>query len=212
MMLEFSRFSGPSNAIRLDFVERVATPLPIMKMGIRLHLAGLSLAKTVSFLEKFDVSRSKSTVRNRVQKAQLEPLDGRVTDLIALDETIVKLDGERHWLYMAEEQAINYILHLRLFPSRTLVLAKLFLRELADKHDIADAEVLVDGAPWLQAGLFELSMHFRYETFGDRNPVERMYQEIKRQTNQVYNTFVRADPETAENWLQALAGMHNEPI
>ena len=211
-MLEFTRLSGPSNAIKLDFVERVGTPLPIMKMGIHLHLAGLSLAKTVSFLENFGVSRAKSTVHNWVQKAQLEPLGGWEPDLIALDETVVKIDGERYWLYMAVEPETNYILHLRLFPSRTLVLTKLFLRELADKHDIEDAEILVDGAPWLQAGLFELGMHFRHETFGERNPVERMYQEIKRRTNQFYNTFVRAGPETAENWLQALAWMHNELI
>ena len=107
-MLEFTRLSGPSNAIKLDFVERVATPLPIMKMGIHLHLAGLSLAKTVSFLENFGVSRAKSTVHNWVQKAELEPLDGREPALIALDETVVKIDGEQYWLYMAVEPETNY--------------------------------------------------------------------------------------------------------
>lgn len=60
----------------------------------------------------------------------------------------------------------------------------MFLRELNEKHDVDDAEFLVDGAPWLQAGLFELGMHFRHETFGERNPVKRIFQEIKKRTEQ----------------------------
>jgi transposase-like protein len=60
--------------------------------------------------------------------------------------------------------------------------------------------------------LFELGMHYRHETFGKRNPVERVFQEIKRRTNQFYNTFCQADPETAENWLLALAWAWNRLI
>jgi transposase-like protein len=54
--------------------------------------------------------------------------------------------------------------------------------------------------PGLHAGLFELGLHFRHETHGDRNPVERVFQEIKRRTTQFYNTFSRASPESAEKW------------
>ena len=85
----------------------------------------------------------------------------------------------------------------------------MFLAELAEKHHVEDAEFLVDGAPWLQAGLFELGMHFRHETFGERNPVERVFQEIKRRTEQFYNNFSHADPATVENWLQAIAWAEN---
>ncbi len=56
----------------------------------------------------------------------------------------------------------------------------MFLRELREKHDIEDSEFFVDGAPWLHARLFELGMHVRHETFGDRNSVESIFQEIKR--------------------------------
>jgi transposase-like protein len=82
----------------------------------------------------------------------------------------------------------------------------MFLRELQDKHAIDDAEFLVDGAPWLHADLFGLGMHFRHETHGNRNPVERVFQEIKRRTTQFYNTFSRASPESAEEWLKHKAG------
>jgi transposase-like protein len=61
-MLETARLDGTSDAIQLEFVERVATPIPVMKLAIHLHLVGLSLRKTVIFLENFGVERSRSTV------------------------------------------------------------------------------------------------------------------------------------------------------
>ena len=211
-MQETARLDGPSQAIGLDFVERVATPKRFMRLAIHLHLSGLSLSNTVSILEDFGVDRARSTIHNWIQKADLEPRDGRDPSTVALDETVVKVDGERYWLYLAVDPETNVILHLRLYPARNNGLTKRFLRELAEKHDVEDAEFLVDGAPWLHAGLFELGMHFRHETHGDRNPVERVFQEVKRRTNQFHNTFSHADPATAESWLQAYAFAWNHLI
>lgn len=211
-MTEITRLDGCNDPIELNFVEREATPKEAMKLGVRLHLSGLSLSNTVSVLEVLGVSRVKSTVHNWVQKSDLAPAAGRDPDQIALDETVVKVNGERFWLYAAVEPETSVILHVSLYPTRTIVTTKMFLRDLADKHEVEDAEFLVDGAPWLQAGLFELGMHFRHETFGDRNPVERIFQEIKRRTEQFYNTFGRASPESAENWLLALSWAENRII
>jgi transposase-like protein len=177
-MPKIARLIDSSDAIELDFVEREATPKEVMEYGVELHLSGLSLSNTVTELEKIGVSRSRSAIHNWVQKSNLEPESGRDPDKIALDETVVKVNGERFWLYAAVEPETSAILHIRLYPTRNIVTTKMFLRELAEKHDVEDAEFLVDGAPWLQAGLFELGMHFRHETFGERNPVERIFQEI----------------------------------
>jgi transposase-like protein len=147
-----------------------------------------------------------------VQKADLEPRGGRAPAQIALDETVVKVNGDRFWLIAAVDPDTNIILHVGLYPSRNTAITKVFLRELQDKHAINDAEFLVDGAPWLHAGLFELGMHFRHETHGDRNPVERVFQEIKRRTTQFYNTFSRAIPASAEEWLKAISWAWNQLI
>jgi transposase-like protein len=147
-----------------------------------------------------------------VQKADLEPRGGRAPAQIALDETVVKVNGDRFWLIAAVDPDTNIILHVGLYPSRNTAITKVFLRELQDKHVIDDAEFLVDGAPWLHAGLFELGMHFRHETHGDRNPVERVFQEIKRRTTQFYNTFSCASPESAEKWLKAISWAWNQLI
>jgi len=53
------------------------------------------------------------------------------------------------------------------------MVTKLGLLNLEETHEIEDAEFVVDGAPWLQAGLFELGTHVRYETPGDCHPIER---------------------------------------
>lgn len=57
-MAEITRLSGCSNWLELAFVEREWTPSELMKFGIRLHLAGLSLSNTLSELGKFGVEQS----------------------------------------------------------------------------------------------------------------------------------------------------------
>ena len=49
-MPENTRLGGSLDQIDLGFVEREATPRLLMKLGIQLHLAGLSLPNTVSVL------------------------------------------------------------------------------------------------------------------------------------------------------------------
>jgi len=114
-----------------------------------------------------------------VQKADLEPRSGRDPAKFALEETVVKVNGEQIWFVAAVEPDTNVILHVRLYPSRNTALTKIFLCELKEKHAIEDAELFVDGALWLHAGLFVLGMHFRHETFGEHNPTECIFQEIK---------------------------------
>lgn len=63
-MPKIHRLTGGSGCFVLGFVERKATPNWAMKLGIRLHLEGLSLSNTVSELERYDVDRCSSTVYN----------------------------------------------------------------------------------------------------------------------------------------------------
>ena len=88
-MPENDRLDGCLNEIEVGFVEREATPKLLMKLGIQLHLAGLSLSNTVSILEIFGVSRARSTVHNWVHKAELQPEAGRTPDHVAVDETVM---------------------------------------------------------------------------------------------------------------------------
>ncbi|MXR50429.1 IS6 family transposase [Halovenus sp. WSH3] len=210
-MPEISRLSGNSDWIDLDFVERERTPEPAMKLGIQMHLAGLSLSNTISILDDLGVQRSRKAVHDWVQKADLQPTSGKSPNQVAVDETVIRINDQQYWLYAAADPATNELLHLRLFTATTTALTEIFLRELRQKHDVEDTVFLVDGANHLHAALRRAGLRFQTERHGNRNAVERIFREVKRRTSSFSNCFSHVEPETAENWLQSFARWHNAP-
>ncbi len=204
-MAEIARLSGRSDWIELAFVERERTPSELMKLGIRLHLSGLSLSNTVRELENFGVKRSRKAVHDWVQKTDLQPADDASLDHIALDETVIRINGQQFWLYAAVDPGTNEFLHVRLFTTTTTAVTQTFLRELQQKHDIEDAVFLVDYAQHLATALRRAGLRFQTVRHGNRNAVERVFREVKRQTSSFSNSFSHVQPTTAETWLQAFA-------
>lgn len=204
-MQEIARFTERNGFPELEFMEREVTPESAMKLGIQLHLARLSLADTVSVLAGMGVERCRTTVHNWIQKVDLQPSGGCSLNHVAVDETVIQVNDQRYWLYAAVDPNTNRLLHVRLFPTRTTALTKMFLAELREKHLVDDALILVDGAPWLKAACHHV-------THGNRNSVERAFKELKRRTESFANHFRHAEPETAETWLQSFAVCWNQLI
>ena len=100
-MPEISRFSGCSDWINLDFVERERTPERPMRLGIQMHVAGLSLSNTISALDTLGVSRSRKAVHDWVQKADLQPVSDKDPNQVAVDETVIRINDQQFWLYAA---------------------------------------------------------------------------------------------------------------
>ena len=211
-MPENDRLNGCLEEINLAFVEREATPRLLMKLSIQLHLAGLSLSNTVSILEIFGVERARSTVHNWVHKADLQPEAGRCPAHVAVDETVIRLNDEQYWLYAAVDPETNKLLHTKLEPTTTKVLAHSFLTELSEKHDVSDAVFLVDGSHSLQDACQRHGFDFRYEKHGNRNAVERVFREIKRRTICFSNCFSNAEAETADDWIRSFSFAWNQLI
>jgi len=204
-MVEIDRLNGDTGWIDLAFVERERTPRQIIEVGIQLHLAGVSLSNTKQFLEKLGVERSRTAIHNWVQKADLQPTVEAEPNHIAIDETVIQLDGDRWWLYAAVDTETNKFLHVRLFSTRTTQLTVHFLRELTQKVPVTQATILVDNAHHLKAALSRLGLRFQMCRHGNRNAVERVFREVKRRTSSFSNTFSHVKPTTAESWLQAFA-------
>ena len=211
-MPENTRLSGTLGQIELDFVEREATPRLLMKLSIQLHLAGLSLSNTVSLLEVFGVERARSTVHNWVHKADLQPDAGRSPNHVAVDKTLIRLNDEQYWLYAAVDPDTSELLHTKLEPTRTNVLAYSFFRELREKHAVDNAVFLIDGATPLKDACNRHGLRFRYEKHGNRNSVERVFRVIKRRTSSFSNCFSNAEAETADDWLRSFAFAWNQLI
>jgi len=200
-----ARLSKNIDAIELDFVEREATPKFVMKLGIQMHLAGLSLSNTVSVLESLGVERVRSTVHNWVHKADLQPDDDMNPNQVAVDETMIRLNGDWYWLYMAVDPDTNDVLHTKLQPTRNHYTAKEFMLELIEKHDLDESLFLVDGLPSLHDACRHHSLRFRVTKHGNRNSVERIFREVKRRTQAFSNCFSNAHARTADDWLKSFS-------
>ena len=211
-MPENDRLNGCLDEIELGFVERESTPRFLMKLGIQLHLAGLSLSNTVSILEIFGVERARSTVHNWVHKADLQPESDQNPDHVAVDETVIQLNDEQYWLYAAVDPETNELLYTKLEPTTNKVISHAFFAELREKHDVDDAVFLIDGSLSLNNACRRHGLDFKYEKHGNRNSVERVFREIKRRTTSFSNCFSNANAETADNWLRSFSFTWNQLI
>jgi putative transposase len=151
------------------------------------------------------VSRSRTAIHHWVQKANLQPAGGECPDRVAVDQKAIQLNDQQYWLYAAVDPETNRLLHSRLFPTYTIPIAREFLTELAEKHDVEDAVFLVDDADDLIGGLRKEALSYRVQPHGYRNQIERVFREVERRTSSFSNCFSHVDPSTAESWLQAHA-------
>ena len=124
--------------IDLLFVKRQRTPEVAIQVSIQLHLTGLSLSNTKLNLDMLGVERSRTAIHNWVRKADLQPDSDVDPDQIAVDETLIRVNGQRHWLYAAVDPDTNQFLHVRLFQTRTTQFTVLFLREVHEKWQISN--------------------------------------------------------------------------
>ena len=176
-----------------------------MQLGIRIHLAGLSLSNTIQELEKFGVKRSRKAIHDWVQKADLQPADDANPDYVALDKTVIRINGQQFWLYTAVDPDMNKFLHVRLFATTTATLVQQFLWEPQQKHDVPDAVFLIGYAQHLAAALRRAGLRLQTIRHGNRNAVERVFREAKRRISSSSDSFSHMQPTTAETWLQAFA-------
>ncbi|WP_142860713.1 IS6 family transposase [Salinigranum halophilum] len=204
-MPEINRLSRNTEWIDLEFVERQRTPEFAIQVGIQLHLAGLSLSNTKQYLERLGVERSRTAIHDWVRKAGLQPDSDVSPNQIAVDETVIRVNGQRHWLFAAVDPDTNQFLHVRLFQTRTTQLTVLFLRELREKQHLSNTTFLIDDAAHLKATLDRLGLRFRVNCHGNRNSVERVFHKVKRRTYSFSNTFSNARLPTVDSWLKAFA-------
>jgi len=208
-MPESDRLSECIEWIDLSFVERKRTPNWAIQVGIRCHLAGMSLRDASQFLDELGVQRSHVAIHDWVHKANLQPISTVSADQLAVDEKLIHINGDDYWLYGAVDPETTQILQLSLFPTTTKQTTRWFLNDLHRRYQLNDVEFLVDDADYLVNVLAEDGYRFQMISHGNRTAIERVFWEIERQTSSFANSFSHVEPQTAESWLQALAVRHN---
>ncbi|ELZ00723.1 putative transposase [Natrialba aegyptia DSM 13077] len=92
---------------------------------------------------------------------------------VAVDETAVKINGERSWLYTAIGIETKLILDVVSFSLHETDPATSFLQKIREKHGLSEFEFLVDRFGYRTAlSPVELSGRVNYT---DRNPIESSF-------------------------------------
>ncbi len=95
--------------------------------------------------------------------------------------------------------------------TRTNAFLRVF-HELREKHDVDDAVFLIDGPHSLKDACNRYGLDFRDERSGNRDSVERVFNEVKRKTYPFSDYFSHAATETADDWLRSFAFACNQLI
>jgi transposase-like protein len=208
-MAEIDRLSESIAWIDLSFVERDRTPEWAIQVGIRCHLAGMSLRDASQFLDELGVNRSHVAIHEWVHSADLQPISTVTADQLAVDEKMIRLHGQQFWLYGAVDPETNEILHVSLFPTANKQITRWFLDELHRRYQLDNVLFLVDDADYLGPVLAEDGYRFQILSHGNRNAIERVFWEVERRTSSFANSFSHVELETAEEWIESFAVYHN---
>jgi len=106
---------------------------------------------------------------------QVQPASTVSADQLAVDEKVIRVNGDDYWLYGAADPETNEILQLRLFPTTTKQTARWFLDELHRRYQLNGVEFLVDDADCSVNVRDEDGYRFRMISYGNRNAIERVF-------------------------------------
>jgi putative transposase len=132
----------------------------------------------------------------------------KVRRLVAVDETVLKVNGRICYLWAAIDVDTGEILALQASRGRGIPCAVKFLRKVLDSSE-GKPVIVVDRGPWYRWALERLGITYFHETFGNRNRIERWFREMKNRTKMFYNNVNSKELKSIEELVTAIATMHN---
>jgi len=84
--------------------------------------------------------------------------------VVAIDETVVKANGQNYYVYAAIDVERNELILMRVYPSRNYLTAKLFIAEVL-KYCENKPKFVIDKAPWLVKALESLDLEYECQPF-----------------------------------------------
>lgn len=130
--------------------------------------------------------------------------DKRLVRGIFVDETLLQIDGQDYWLWIAYEPAINTCLMMHLSRERTIFICYQFFKQLRDRY--GRKPIFTDGARWYDDACKWLRL--QHQVYGTelKNLMERFIQHIKDRTECFDDYFPcrkeNCDRQHVWNWLK----------
>ena len=159
--------------------ERNKVSIEIKLTAIAMYLLSSSLRRIALLLNV-----GKSTVhywidrfKDVLDSERKEEVKKLVITRIAVDETILKYNGRKCYLFAALDVERNKIVHLKVYPARNALTAYSFLKEVLKICEVE--ELILDRGPWYRDALQRLGVRFKHETFGERSLVESVFSSFK---------------------------------
>ena len=122
---------------------------------------------------------------------------------VAVDETALKYNGMKCYLFAAMDVERNKVIHLKVYPTRNALTAYSFLREVLRMCEVE--ELILDKGP-VRGALQRLGVKFRHESFGERSLVESVFSSFK-QRARVFFCSITVNfrrREKSARWRRAL--------
>jgi len=181
---------------------------PLEKLcSVILFIAGLSLRDLSERLCLTGASRESVRIWAHRSSSLFRP-SKRARRLVAVDETVLKVNGQICYLWAAIDVDTNEILALYASRGRGIPSAIEFLRKVLDSCE-GKPVIVVDRGPWYRWALDRLGITYFHETFGNRNRIESWFRELKDRTKRFYNNINAKTLKSLEELVTAIAIMHN---
>jgi len=129
-------------------------------------------------------------------------------NLIAVDETGIKINGEKKYLWAAIDVESREVLAVWITVTRNYWIARDFILVVL-KSCINKPIFLVDGGPWYKSAFNSLGLDYLHVTFGPRNSVERWFRTVKEQTKRFWNNFRSNDWRKVQKFVFLFAFWYN---
>jgi putative transposase len=124
---------------------------------------------------------------------------------IFADETLLQIDGQNYWLWIAYEPNLNVCLMMHLSRERTIFVCYQFFKQLRNRY--GKKPVFTDGARWYNDACKWLRLPHQVYGTELKNIMERFIQHIKDRTECFDDHFPCRNKENCDrqhvwNWLR----------
>lgn len=151
---------------QLDLFKRNKVPIEIKILGIAMYFQTSSTRKTARILSEIHPV-SRTAVWNWVKKVEEKlpvSTEKKVRTIVAVDETVVKANKKKYYVYAAVDVERNELILMRVYTTRNLLTTKSFIKEVLNYCE-NKPKFVVDKAPWLKEALESLGLEYEFETF-----------------------------------------------
>ncbi|HEY7573098.1 MAG TPA: DDE-type integrase/transposase/recombinase [Nitrososphaeraceae archaeon] len=112
----------------------------------------------------------------------------KIRQILIVDETLVKIDGLEHWLWIAYEPNMNVCLMMHLSRVRIIFVCYQFFKQL--RHSHGKKLISTDGARWYNIAWRWLELPHQIYGTELKNIIVRFIQHIKDTTEYIYRIFI----------------------